>query len=172
MHKGHGQSASAVPARRRLLDHVGLARIEEIESIGLQLGYRYENSPVCVGDRAPILRDGFESYVPAAVPGARAPHAVLDDGIALYDRFGKWFTLLRLGGSKVSISTLERSAAKYCVPLTFLDVLREDVKALFKKDLVLVRPDHHISWCGDELPDDVDGLVNCICGANNSIHLK
>jgi 2-polyprenyl-6-methoxyphenol hydroxylase-like FAD-dependent oxidoreductase len=140
-------------------------RPKELESIGLQLGYRYRNSPICVSDGTPEQNDDFGLYVPTARPGARAPHTVLDDGTVLYDLLGDWFTLLRLGGSKVSTSALEASAAKYSVPLKVLDILQPDVRALFETDLVLIRPDQHVAWRGQELPRDPDTVINCIRGA-------
>ena len=47
--------------------------------------------------------DDYVSYTPSGVPGGRAPHywpgQGRGSGDSLFDRFGKGFTLLRLGGS-------------------------------------------------------------------------
>src|SRR5262245_47476389 len=64
---------------------------------GVQLGYRYDPSPICALDGTPPLADEQEVYVPTARPGARAPHVWLDDGRSTLDLFGRGFALLRLG---------------------------------------------------------------------------
>ncbi|MFA5490497.1 MAG: FAD-dependent monooxygenase, partial [Candidimonas sp.] len=66
----------------------------EWESMGLQLGHRYENSPICVPDGTAPTPDDFRLYVPTARPGSRAPHAWLKDGRSTLDLFGECFVLL------------------------------------------------------------------------------
>ena len=44
--------------------------------------------------------DNPMEYVPTTWPGARLPHAWLDDGTALHDRLGDGYTLLCLGGAR------------------------------------------------------------------------
>ena len=73
---------------------------EQFASLGVQLGARYDGSPIVAGDGAPPA-DSFDSYTPSGVPGGRAPHVWLDggrgQGNSLYDRLGTGFTLLRVG---------------------------------------------------------------------------
>ncbi len=64
---------------------------------GLQLGYRYESSPICVDDGTPPPPDDPENYVPSARPGGRAPHFWLGDGRSTLDLFGRGFVLLQFG---------------------------------------------------------------------------
>ena len=66
----------------------------EWESLGLQIGHRYEGSPICIDDGSPATPDDFSIYVPTARPGSRAPHAWLKDGRSTLDLFGEGFTLL------------------------------------------------------------------------------
>ena len=64
---------------------------------GLQLGYRYEASPICIADgtrRRPMIP---KIFMPSARPGSRAPHAWLADGRSTLDLFGRGFVLLRFG---------------------------------------------------------------------------
>ena len=44
------------------------------DSAGIELGYRYENSPICVSDGTPAPPLDHGMYVPSTWPGARAPH--------------------------------------------------------------------------------------------------
>src|SRR5581483_11630522 len=50
---------------------------EQFGSIGVQLGARYDGSPLIAADAAPPS-DDFVTYVPSSVPGGRAPHVWLD----------------------------------------------------------------------------------------------
>ena len=64
------------------------------DSAGIELGYRYENSPICVADGTPAPELDHGLYVPSTWPGARAPHVWLKDGRSTLDLFGKSFVLL------------------------------------------------------------------------------
>ena len=66
-------------------------------TIGLQLGYRYEGSPIVVPDGTPAPPDDPENFVASARPGSRAPHVALADGSSMLDLYGRGFVLLRFG---------------------------------------------------------------------------
>ena len=57
-------------------------------TIGLQLGYRYEDSPIIVPDGTPAPPDDPENFVASARPGSRAPHVALADGSSTLDLYG------------------------------------------------------------------------------------
>ena len=83
-------NAEGEAARRRVGAHLSTFG-EAFSSIGLQLGVRYDGSPIIVPDGAP-LADNFARYTPSSVPGGRAPHIWLDE------RRGRGsFTLRSLG---------------------------------------------------------------------------
>ena len=86
-------------------------------TIGLQLGYRYEDSPICVPDGTPPYPDDPEDFVPSARPGSRAPHVWLGDGRSILDLYGRGFVLLRLGADAPDGSAFEAAAAERRVPL-------------------------------------------------------
>ena len=81
-----------------------LARIADVEQrksnemIGAELGYRYSGSPLIWPEPGDGPALDVMDYVPTTWPGARLPHAWLDDGTALQDRLGDGYTLLCLGG--------------------------------------------------------------------------
>ena len=35
---------------------------------------------------------------------------------------------------------------------------------IYERDLLLVRPDQHVAWRGDRLPDDPGGLLRLVAG--------
>ena len=73
----------------------------EFASLGVQLGARYDDSPIIVSDGTPPPADDLFDYRPSGVPGGRAPHVWTgegrDIGDSLFDSFGPGFTVLRLG---------------------------------------------------------------------------
>ena len=144
----------------RHLDSFG----EEFASLGVQLGARYDGSPIMVPDgSAPPKYSPFD-YVPSACPGGRAPHLWRDDGSALFDHFGKGFTLLRVGGGKVNGEPIIAAAKSRGVPLDVVDAPEPEAVKLYERGLVLVRPDHHIAWRSDAPPDDADALIAHVTG--------
>jgi hypothetical protein len=92
-------TAAGAAARAQVSAHLATFG-EEFASIGVQLGARYDGSPIIAEDGAPP-RDDFMHYTPSGVPGGRAPHywpgAGRGYGDSLFDQFGRGFTLLRLG---------------------------------------------------------------------------
>jgi len=142
---------------------------EEFASIGVQLGVRYDGSPLIAPDGAPP-RDSFVSYVPSGVPGGRAPHFFLDPpGMAqrrsLFDLFGTGFTLLRLHRGAADATPLLEAAQRRRIPLDVVDIDDADARELYGRDLAVVRPDQHVCWRGDRPPADCDALMAQLVGA-------
>jgi len=141
---------------------------EQFASIGVQLGARYDGSPIIASDEvAPA--DSLVTYTPTSIPGGRTPHVWLDDkrtfGSSLFDRLGAGFTLLRLGPRPPDASALAGAAARRTIPLTVLDVADTDARDLYQRDLVLVRPDQHVAWRDNAVTIDPDRLLAQVTGA-------
>jgi len=140
---------------------------EEFASIGVQLGARYDGSPIVCADAAPP-KDSLTDYVPSSVPGGRAPHVWMDagrgPGSSLFDRLGVGVTLLRLGPRAPDGAAIVDAARKRNVPLTVLDVPHPEARALYGCDLCLIRPDQHVAWRGDSAPSDADSIVMRVVG--------
>jgi len=154
-------------ARRRAevgaVIEAGKAR--EFKTLGTVLGYHYSGSPIVVDDgTAPPPRDPM-TYTPSAHPGCLAPHAWLDDGVSLYDRFGGGFTLLDTSGGGAH-EALRRAAERRGLPLTTVSLPRPDLAALYGARYALIRPDQHVAWRGDAAPDTVDRLLDQVSGGS------
>ena len=142
----------------------------EFHSLGLVLGYDYPDSPVVVPDGLPVPEPELVTFQPSAHPGARLPHSWLPDGRSLHDLLGEEFTLLRLDRAAAT-DAIAPAAARREVPLRVLDLghvpgLRERCGA----DLLLVRPDQHVAWRGEE-PADAEALVARVVGAGELANL-
>jgi len=80
---------------------------------------------------------------------------------------GPEFTLLRFDCA-LDVTALETAARDKAVPLKILDVKMPDVEpggACPDGRLVLSRPDQHVAWRGDRLPEDPALLIDRVRGA-------
>ena len=151
--------------RRAVGEHLRSALLGEWESMGVQIGYRYEDSPICVRDGTPAPPDKFMEYIATTRAGARAPHAWLPDGRSTLDLFGRGFALLRLGAAAPDPGPLVRAARSRGVPLSVTQIDAPAIAALYERKLVLVRPDGHVAWRGDTLSGDAKALLDTVRGA-------
>jgi hypothetical protein len=138
-------TAAERAALTKLIRETGNA---ENESLGIELGYRYEGSPLVWAEPNPPTPD-FATYTPTARPGARAPNVFLDNGTALHDLFGPGFTLLDFGDKARPTRSIDG------IPLKILRLDDANARRIYERDLVLVRPDQHVAWRGDALTDAV-----------------
>ena len=138
----------------------------EWESTGLQIGYRYDASPICVPDGTPAPADDYSHYEPTTRPGARAPHAWLADGRSTLDLFGHGFVLLQFGGAAVP-DGLREAFARRRIPLGVQRLDEPRVAALYQRALVLVRPDGHVAWRGDAM-DNPQHIADIVSGAKQA----
>ena len=171
-HEGFGAIEDDTEQGRALRERLGPALVREVgamfRTIGLQIGYRYEDSPICVPDGTPEPPDEPESFVASARPGARAPHAMLADGRSTLDLYGRGFVLLRLGADAPDGTAFEKAAAARGVPLKTVTLNEPDVTALYERRLVLVRPDGHVAWRGDRMPADPAAIIDTVRGVRVS----
>ncbi len=137
---------------------------EEFASLGIQLGARYEDSPIVASDGTAPPPDDHIVYTPSACPGGRAPHLFLAGQASLFDLFGPGFTLLRLRPGAPDGNALAAAAERRRIPFEVVDVPAPEARELYGADLALIRPDQHVAWRGDRLPDDADALLARLTG--------
>jgi 2-polyprenyl-6-methoxyphenol hydroxylase-like FAD-dependent oxidoreductase len=149
-----------------------LARMADIEQRksnemnGAEMSYRYDGSPLIASEPGEPPPIDFIEYRPTTWPGARLPHAWLADGSAMQDRIGNDLTyaLLRLGRSQADASGLVQAFAAVGAPLRVLDIPDDEPRAIYGRDLLLIRPDLHVAWRGDALPEDARRLAAMVTG--------
>jgi 2-polyprenyl-6-methoxyphenol hydroxylase-like FAD-dependent oxidoreductase len=157
---------SATRAQMAALFDVQQRKVTEI--LGIEAGYLYVDSPIVWREPGDGPDPDDPTYVPTTWPGARLPHVWLSGGTALHDRLGLGYTLLRLGGTQADTSSLERSFREMCAPLEVLDVSCERARELYQYDLILVRPDLHVVWRGNQLPQDAGKIAMAATGRVSS----
>ena len=127
--------------------------ISEFNIPGLQLGLRYEHSPIVATDSAPALDDHPNNYIANARPGARAPHIWIDQQ-SILDLLGNDYSLLCFEDSRADDVEQWRSAARHLgMPLEVVCCDDDAARALYDAPCVLIRPDHHIAWRGASSAD-------------------
>ena len=161
------QSTSAGEVARLTAGRMLATFGEQFASIGVQLGARYDGSPV-IGEGGAPPADSLTTYVPTSVPGGRAPHVWLDagrgEGSSLFDRLGRGFTLLRLGPRPSDASGMVETAKAGRVPLDILDIADSDIRDFYDCDLALIRPDQYVAWRGKGAMKDASGVLAQACG--------
>jgi hypothetical protein len=148
-----------------------LTRVADVEQrktnemLGAELGYRYAGSPLIASEPGEAPEHDFMDYVPSTWPGVRLPHVWLADGTAVQDRvgYGHGYTLLRFGGS-ADVGALGKAFAARGAPYGVLDLPDIHARDVYGHDLILVRPDLHIVWRGNALPDDPARLAALATG--------
>jgi hypothetical protein len=134
-------------------------------TIGIHIGYRYDHSPIVVGDGTSPPPLAVSTYVQTSHAGCRAPHAWMKDGRSTLDLFGKGFVLMRLGAHPPDAAALLAAATSRGVPIREERIDEAAVNKAYEKPLVLVRPDGHVAWRGDALPRDCAALIDRARGA-------
>jgi 2-polyprenyl-6-methoxyphenol hydroxylase-like FAD-dependent oxidoreductase len=140
----------------------------QFDSPGVELGARYDESPIVHRDGEPPEPRLLE-YQPSSVPGGRAPHLWCDSAsgrrTSLFDHLGIGFTLLRIGAEAPDPAALETMAKLKRIPLTVLSLPLQPAWELYQRRLVLIRPDQHVAWRGDQFADDMAAVLDrCVGG--------
>jgi 2-polyprenyl-6-methoxyphenol hydroxylase-like FAD-dependent oxidoreductase len=147
-----------------------LSRIADVEQrksnemIGAELGYRYAESPIIFPEAGDAPESDFMKYVPTSWPGARLPHVWLADGTAMHDRIGDGYTLLCLRGARANTPALAQAFASFAAPFSVVEIDEERPRDVYGYDLLLLRPDLHVVWRGNSLPDDPAKLAALATG--------
>lgn len=141
------------------------SRGDEFDKPTVDLGYRYDGSPVIVDDGSPTPdRSDARRYIATNRPGGRAPHVDLDDGRSTLDLFGKGLVVLQTAATPgdSDSAAFEKAASERGIPLR-TEVVPEAASA-FETSLTLVRPDGFVAWRGNEPPSDVGAVLDVVVG--------
>ena len=152
-------------ARAEMAERIAAALKQKFVTNGLALGYSYAGSPVCAVSEDPAPPESVSDYIPSTYPGVRAPHAWLSQDQSTLDLFGDGFALLDFSGEHRACAPMRAAFAARGVPLRVEMLTDPAVRALYERDFVLVRPDGHVCWRGDQAPADPLAIVDRLRGA-------
>ncbi|MGH8633579.1 MAG: FAD-dependent monooxygenase, partial [Burkholderiales bacterium] len=160
----HANTPAGTAVRAEMARRFDVEQRKVTEILGIEAGYRYVGSPLVWRENGAGPDPDNSRYVPTTWPGARLPHVWLNDGSALQDRLGPGYTLLRLGGSQADVSGLKRAMRATGAPLDVLDIRDEAAREIAGFDLLLVRPDLHVAWRGNQLADEASSIAAVATG--------
>ena len=150
-------------ARSRLGAQAYALNVEQFAAAGLNYGYSYSNSPVIAYDGEPAPAYTMGSYTPSTVPGCRAPHFWLSEGVSLYDELGCGYTVLSFGDSS-ELRGLLAEADAAGVPLKLIDADLGIAPAEYRHRYLILRDDQHVVWRADEAPARPGALLDRLRG--------
>ncbi|MEI5527682.1 FAD-dependent monooxygenase [Streptomyces brasiliscabiei] len=158
-----GERARAEMAER--LRTSGVQR--EFDAPEIHFGLRYRSLAVVEDPDVPVRPGKPDAdWRPGSEPGHRAAHAWWDATTSTLDLFGRGFVLLRFADS-VELGGMRAAFAERGIPLAVHDGTGADeVAKLYERSFVLVRPDGHVAWRGDDLPRDAAALADTVRGAS------
>lgn len=135
----------------------------ENESWGVELGYRYQSRAIFSDADSPEI-DPL-TYTPSTEPGKRLPHFYLDNGESVHNLLGIGFNLVVCdGGDADALAEVEAFAEAMALPLRVVTVSGSKAKAIFSAKYLLVRPDMHIAWRGEQVPTDMTSVLRRAIG--------
>jgi hypothetical protein len=133
---------------------------------GIILGYRYLKSPIISyeHDDDGTDQDSYQ-YVPTTRPGARIPHLWLKDGSAVQDHLRSGYTLITCAPLTPEFAKLNEAFRSLRCPFRVMDLSNvPHAREVYKRDYVLLRPDLHVAWRGNNAPADPVGLAVVVTG--------
>ncbi|MDG2285522.1 MAG: FAD-dependent oxidoreductase [Alphaproteobacteria bacterium] len=157
-------SQEGAEARAKLGKAAYDLNVQQYCCAGLNFGIFYDSSPIISHDGETPPGYTMATYTASTVPGCRTPHFWLGEGRSLYDAAGSEYTLLRLDPDQ-DVQPLLAAAEEKGIPITLLDVAPGTAPTVYEHALVLSRPDQHVAWRGDALPDDCGALCDILRGA-------
>jgi 2-polyprenyl-6-methoxyphenol hydroxylase-like FAD-dependent oxidoreductase len=140
-------------------------RMLQPPSFGMQVGYRYDDSPLNTPDGTPTPPVDRTTYAATTRPGARAPDAWIGEDHSILDLYGRGFVLVRSGANPPSAESLADAALARGVPLQMVTIEDPAIAELYESPLVLVRPDGHVAWRGATAPEDPGAVIDRARGA-------
>ncbi|MDF2114482.1 FAD-dependent monooxygenase [Roseiarcaceae bacterium H3SJ34-1] len=139
--------------RRTLAEVADIEQRKTNEMIGAELGYRYVDSPV-IANIPGGPEHLFREYEPTTWPGARLPNIWLATGEPIQDVLGAGYTVIQFNDDDAVSEQLCAAIRHYGAPAACLRLKDDYARDIYGFDYILVRPDLHIVWRGDELDLD------------------
>ncbi len=157
---------------RRLVD-LGVSREQiagflaeethQIDNLGVHFDYRYTDSPTIYREDSPAPSWRWRRIEPTTWPGCRAPAIRLADGSQSFDRLGPGFTLVDFSEQR-SGQRLVEAAGQRGIPVRHLPLSDPAARKAWQRELVLVRPDQHVAWRGNQPPSNWDAVLDRVTG--------
>lgn len=133
---------------------------QEFDAPGIHFGFRYESPAIATEEKPP--NDDPQQWHQTSYSGCRAPHAWLESGKSTLDLFGHGLVLLNFKDAETT--SLEKACQEKDIPLRAYSINNTAIARLYRRAYVLIRPDGHVAWRGDELPPEPEVIIDRIRG--------
>ncbi len=135
------------------------------ELLGIELGYRYIGSPLIIEEEGEAPDSDSFDYAPTTWPGSRLPHIWIENGVPIQDMIDpNGYTLVNLSGDPNAGEGFRKAFEKLSVPFRTLSVSSPAARKVYERDLLLLRPDMHVSWRGDAAPENANEIAARVSG--------
>jgi FAD-dependent monooxygenase len=151
------ETDKARETRRRVVQHYK-EHDGENRDFGIEMGYRYKSHIIFPdAEESNEPRWAPSAYTPTTWPGSRPPHVFLSDGRAIFDAFGRDWTLIVFDETSNASAHFQAAAARLALSIKILSLSQEPLaRALYERDLVLIRPDQHVAWRSNALGSEAE----------------
>ena len=75
--------------------------------------------------------------------------------------------MLNLSGAITDTNTITEAAHRVGLPFEVVELNEPKVREVYQRNFVLVRPDGHVAWRGDELPASASEIIDQARGAEH-----
>jgi 2-polyprenyl-6-methoxyphenol hydroxylase-like FAD-dependent oxidoreductase len=135
---------------------------------GLVYEPHYEGSSIVAGPPgARCSAHGQFSF--KARPGHHLSPQPLSGGRYLPEELGSGFCLLAFDVAPEHVRPVQDAARNLHVPLKVVTDSFAGGRQRYESRLILVRPDQHVAWVGDTLPDTVGALLSKVTGRGSGL---
>jgi len=148
--------------RRALAEAADVEQRKTNEMIGAELGYRYMDSPIAWNEPGGP-EHLFREYQPTTWPGTRLPHLWLEDRTPVQDHIPDGYVLLRTDGGEDDAG-LASPFNKAGAPFSVVSMADSHLRDVYGYNMILLRPDMHIVWRGQEPHEDPAHLAEVATG--------
>jgi 4-hydroxyisophthalate hydroxylase len=123
----------------------------------------YEGSPIVWGPAGSTCSVRGHHAVEARAGHHLSP-ALLSSGRNVFEELGRDYTLIALTQDLARVAALEDAAHAMLMPLHVLVDTLDGGRAAYGCRYILVRPDQHVAWAGNQLPADPAELLRRVAG--------
>jgi 2-polyprenyl-6-methoxyphenol hydroxylase-like FAD-dependent oxidoreductase len=123
----------------------------------------YEGSSVVCGPPGGVC-SAHGKHTFKASAGHHLPPQRLSTGGNVFEELGPDFTLLAFDAEDRGVRAFADAARSLNVPLKAVRDSSQAAREAYEARLVLVRPDQHVVWTGNDRPDDADKIMRKVTG--------
>ena len=151
-------------AREALASKIHKFGNAENESLGIEIGYGYVGSSIIHSTAEDVVQNNPLVYQPTTTPGYRPPAIYVKNEQPIFNLFGSGFSLLNFSPDDLKIKNFEQLAQQLQLPLKVVNINDEHAKSIYDANLVIIRPDQHIAWRDNNLPENIGNILKIISG--------